>query len=369
MSSILCPFCFEKVDKKKLEYRCKNHPVPQPVPRLTGNNNPICPFCGRNVYLQVCPKCENEIPDQYIDAGNVLFAVIGPKNVGKTQFTTVLVHELERSFSTEFDVCLSTETSEYTTSTKARNESMLYSTLEVIPETNSAVQGENATSPMIYTLGRGSNKVNLVFYDTAGEDLNASDKMYNSTIHKYIANSTGIIFLVDPLQFDYVRNRISDKDCLPNKIDTSIQEVLSRSCNIIRTVNDNLKKSLKIKLAIVLTKIDVLTREPTNSQEEQIFFDSLSSVRANRDRGHYDAENFDKLNEEVERFVERATEGAFTQYVKNNFHKGYYRYFVTSSLGQAPKDHHQLCIRPNPFRIEDSMIWLLNETTHLIPKK
>ena len=54
----------------------------------------------------------------------------------------------------------------------------------------------------------------MVFFDTAGEDLNSEEIM--SSVNKYIIQANGIILLIDPLQFDSVK-MVQNQIGLPNK--------------------------------------------------------------------------------------------------------------------------------------------------------
>ena len=129
---------------------------------------------------------------------------------------------------------------------------------ETIQGTRSARADFSVRQPLVYTLsfmGRGmfgrkkiSQVVTISFFDTAGEDLNSEDTIL--TENKYIFHSSGIIFLLDPLQLPVVRTRLPDGIGLPAE-NTELEDIISRTARLIRTAR-NLKQDQLIDIPVAV---------------------------------------------------------------------------------------------------------------------
>jgi hypothetical protein len=201
-------------------------------------------------------------------------------------------------------------------------------------------------SPRVYT---------LVFFDTAGEDLDSTGRMMGLNLNSFISRASGVVFLVDPLQIPYINNRIH----MENKPHTggNVANMLSNIANIIRTNNSlKMKDPIPIPLAVVLTKADVLMKAPENDEESSILFGLNSSLNIEREKGKYDKTNFEQISAEIEEYMRRAVSKEFIQTVKEFTE---HSYFAVSSLGSNPTGN-MLTRGISPMRVEDPFIWLLN---------
>src|ERR1044072_3270814 len=128
MSKLTCPYCFEQFAFSEIAYRCLN-PNPARCPlqddhelakyqgtvvppklnrvfvppgawwravrrSLTGNPGkmPSCQCSERA--KKVCPSCHNDLPHAFGDIRMRTIALIGAKDVGKSHYIAVLIHEL-----------------------------------------------------------------------------------------------------------------------------------------------------------------------------------------------------------------------------------------------------------------------------------
>jgi hypothetical protein len=188
--------------------------------------------------------------------------------------------------------------------------------------------------------------VSLVFFDTAGEDLNDQDQM--SILNKYIYKSDGIVLLVDPLQLGEVRNGLEGRASLPDRT-TETADVVTRVTNLIRA-GRNLRERDRIgtPLAVAFSKIDAL--EPLLGPQAQIF------AGANHRNG-FDMADFQSVGSEVVSLLQRWEEGHLVNEVQTHYKD--FGFFGFSALG-SPPDPHGGISRIAPLRVEDPILWLLN---------
>ncbi|MGH9936710.1 MAG: TRAFAC clade GTPase domain-containing protein, partial [Blastocatellia bacterium] len=216
MRRLVCPYCFERFLSHRLAFRCIN-PDPsrcQPeedralaeyqrlvvAPKLPRVFTPekqwlgvpisaVCK-CGVKTSKMVCPRCHNDLPSQFGQTGSRTIALIGSKESGKSHYIAVLIHELTHRVGRDFKASLMALDDQTMKRYREDFESYLYKKREVIPGTLSARAQINVRYPLIYRFSRKVSKMllfdgkqitSLVFFDTAGEDLENQDVMSTET--------------------------------------------------------------------------------------------------------------------------------------------------------------------------------------------
>jgi GTPase SAR1 family protein len=371
----MCPYCFEDISIKKLHYLCTNrdckvseddelHAKWLDLPSFIRNQHVVthhpkdekCDLCRRTLNRRLCPECHNTLPQGIEDVEGIMLAVIGPKKVGKSVLITVLIQYLKTAFAKEFGTSL--HAADENTSTKSLEDyKRMYENHQTPSGTTSGKADVNTRRPLVYYLKFINSKktISLVFFDTAGEDMDNEDDML--IVNKYIAKASGIIFLVDPLQIPYVKKRIRVDN--PPREESNMATILGRACNIIRSIRKMRQKDvIKTPLAVAFTKCDVIIRDPESSEESTVVLGSDSSLTIDRKKGVYDSVNFKQISAEIESYIDNITEGEFTQVVKANFSE--YQYFALSALGSNPATD-RIDRKISPVRIEDPLIWLLHK--------
>ncbi|MDR1404671.1 MAG: hypothetical protein LBJ20_03790 [Candidatus Methanoplasma sp.] len=396
-----CPFCFSSVDLKNIHHQCTNPACtkiflrelddkkghkyrsknieeeidiensiflgkdpagPSPVTtkyHIIRDPSGICDICRKPVYKRLCPSCHNPIPQGAEEEGSTVFVVLGPKGVGKSHYIAVLINQLRNSFSPEFGATMSPATDRTTLKYRDMYYKRLYEEGRRLAPTMSYGESRESREPMIYYLrfleGDSPRVYTLAFFDTAGEDLSSTDTMRGLNINSFISRASGIVFLVDPLQIPYINTRIRMENKPPAGVD--VANMLSNIANIIRTNNRlNMKDSIRIPLAVVLTKTDVLMKAPENDEESSILFGLNSSLNIEREKGKYDRTNIEQISAEIEEYMRRAIPNGFVQKVRE-FRE--HSYFAVSALGSNPAGS-MLTRGISPMRVEDPFIWLLN---------
>lgn len=98
MAKFTCPFCIREYDKSKVLYVCPDCGTETTPSRFA--REPIkCKnsACGGLATLRKCPSCGEIIPKMALETPNLPFSIVGVSNSGKTNYITVMLHELGRS--------------------------------------------------------------------------------------------------------------------------------------------------------------------------------------------------------------------------------------------------------------------------------
>jgi len=198
------------------------------------------------------------------------------------------------------------------------------------------------------TLNRHRQAVNLSFFDSAGEDMQSLDTM--STEARYICAAAGIIFLLDPLQIDAIRQQVPvsmqptrDVKADPVNIVERLRELFERQHSLKAT------KKVKTPVAFVLSKIDTLFS----------ILDPSSGLRgAGEHFGHFNLRDSQSIHTEIRTYLDSWMGAGFSNRVDSDFVN--YRFFGVSSLGRAPTRQGRVDSIA-PIRVEDPFFWLLHQ--------
>ena len=314
-----------------------------------------CPQCNEVSRNRICSNCHSKLPNDIDSSDDMIFAVIGAKETGKSHYIAVLINIIKNVLSVSFDFAMQAATEE--TIRRYQNDfyRRIFVNKETITATQSGVVSRDVREPLIFLMkfqGKGflSNQlrtVTLVFFDTAGEDLNEEDTML--TINKYIYNSSGIIFLLDPLQIDTVRHSLPPGTPLP-AVNTEIESIVTRTTNMIRKAKKlKMNKKIDIPVAVAFTKIDALYPILDASS-------SLRSTARHNEMGKFDKNSVENVSMEIEAMLRNWAGNDFAQQISINFSN--YSYFGLSALGCNPQDTKKI-ERLLPHRVEDPFLWLL----------
>lgn len=391
-STFICPFCFEEHKISNIQFRCTNRrckdvedieltkyengdiSIPKmgkPTFRAASKGFSIpksakCPECGNSTYAVICPSCHNKLPESTLLGRDMIISIVGSRDTGKSHFVGVIINELIERISVKFGGAM-----EGFDDTMSRYRSgayqKLYMDMQKLDLTKSSVQDVNngAYRPLIFTLklkhkGFFREKVNsftLVFFDTAGEDLNDEDTM--NTVNKYICKSAGIIFLLDPMQFPAVRNQLDENTVSrASSVDwrqaTRSDDIMSRVSKLIR--NDKHMKSetkINIPVAVVFSKFDAIAQLiPEGS--------TILETSPHCNEKIFDMFDWHNVDNEIRSLLVEWGAESFMFQVDVNYTN--HAYFTVSALGMDnnPKENRKID-RPRPHRIEDPLLWILKE--------
>jgi len=405
MSKLTCPYCFEQFSFSEIEFRClgKNsaHCAFEPdeklaryeklsVPPMRGRifkadssvwrsirrsvtgapGGALRCQCGERTW-EVCPFCHHDLPTGFAEVKTKTIALIGAKHSGKSNYITVLIHELfSDNVGAKFDSSIfawdkAWDNEDTSKRYKDNFEQYIYGHNVVVPATVSATAKTNR--PLVYKfdlnrrsslLARKRKRVSLMaFFDTAGEDLDNIDVM--STEAKYIANSDGIVLLLDPLQMEQVRNQLQGSVKLPMKYTEPIH-IVGKTIELIQRFKGlrGQKANITIPLAVTFSKIDEILP----------LFDAGSPLRqdSNHD-GYFDITDAEIASENIKAHLAKWEGGNLDRVLKNHFQT--YSYFGLSALGVSPEANGRLSIGAAPFRVVDPVLWILHRQGIILGKR
>jgi hypothetical protein len=372
-----CMYCFEHYALSSTPFRCTSPPAicvwePDTVlDKAWGENKPVgrvvagkrfalsarCPQCTHETRKRLCPHCHMGLPQTTGECRNLIFAVIGAKASGKSHYIAVLIDQFRRRIGPDLDMLLEPLTDG--TMKRYRDDfyTPVFSQGVTIAPTRAAADDRRVQLPLVYALslsGRGitgrtkiHKTVSIVFFDTAGEDLNDADVM--STVNKYIYRANGIILLLDPLQLEAVRGRLGGSIVLP-EVNTETADIVTRTTNLIlagRKLRAN--AMIPTPLAVAFSKFDAV--EPLVDPQFQLRATSSH-------HGGFDAGDFAAVNGEMESLLAEWNGDVLLHQVRARFSR--YGFFGLSALGCNPEGTRKI---PNvlPRRVEDPFLWLLHE--------
>lgn len=388
MRSCLCPYCFESVNPTRVSFRCVNPDAtrcpleldnelaayhrlitPQLERRVFSANGtspgvPVSCRCGTPNPQRVCPRCHNTLPNEFGALDSYTIALIGASEAGKSHYIAVLIHELTKRVGHRFNASLNALDDQTTRRYHEEFERHLYTRGEIIKRTLSARANIDVRSPLVYRFSLEQRKflstrlrvASITFFDTAGEDLKAIDIM--STETRYIANSNGIIFLLDPLQIPAVGQRLMGSVSLP-AIHTEPNEIIGRVAQLIRQ-HRQLRATTKIDtpVALAFSKIDAVRR----------LMDPGSPINEASDHdGFFDLSDAERVNDSMRAYVAEWVGPDLDVFLRHNFRT--FGYFGLSALGAAPDEGGQLRMGVAPFRVEDPFLWILYRMGIIAGKK
>jgi hypothetical protein len=372
----LCPFCFEYFSMAEAPFRCtspavKCSPEPDNVladqwgdallqPRVIAPGHTAdsarCPSCNNESHKRICPLCHMEIPREMGKFKTCIFSIIGAKDSGKSHYIAVLINQIRRQIGREFGMHLGPINDATINRYNTEFSDPVFEMNTCIRGTLSGLADVKVRNPLVYSLnfkrknflGREKKRdkvVYLVFFDTAGEDLNDKDIM--STVNKYIYRSDGIILLIDPLQLDQVRIQLGSGVGMPD-MQAETADIIARTTNLIeegRGVGRDTK--IPIPLAVAFSKFDAV----------RPLIDGQFQLLASPDhRGCFDERDRKAVNTEMMALLDDWGGGEIVDMVGMRYERS--SFFGLSALGCNPHGTNSIP-RVIPHRVADPFLWLL----------
>jgi hypothetical protein len=376
---VLCPYCFQVWSTKVAAFRCTGsdesrcpREEDEPLGRLRGEAAPLAPRVfseegkfgrafavkpGKPVRCRcgaptrpVCPNCHSDLPQRFAEAPSRSMALIGTKASGKSNYIAVVLHELEHRVGPRFDGSLMLL--DDATRTRVDRELMprLYGQGLVLEASASARTDARIREPLVARLSLGAagsaSHSNLVFFDSAGEDLESLDVLEREA--RYITQSDGLVLLVDPLQIPAVREELAGSvELPPEPVDT--YKMLGRVTALLREARGIPgDRPIDVPLAIAVSKFDAV--RPLLPESHAVF--SFPSHD-----GRFDPQVARSVSAAVRSDLVGWIGERLDTFVKAEFAE--VSFFGLSALGESPVESRL----PNgvaPLRVEDPVLWMLD---------
>jgi len=298
----------------------------------------------------LCPYCHNDLPQSAGFAPATIISFVGASQVGKSVFLTSLVHTLKTLTPRNFDIFCTPINNEMGRKFKYEYEDPLIENGLLLDPT----QKEQQQEPFIFTFSFTDGnlpEINIAFFDAAGEGM--MDNGYMDIYAAHIRNSSGILFLVDPLQF----RSIGKKVALINGLDHDPADMDDPLSVLSGLVEDYIYKQANgvsdIPTAVVLTKSDLL--RPLQLEGEYIR--PQSRIFANYTHmGYFNLDAFAQVDYEVDEFLQ-AADPNFRNALKRRFAE--LGFFAVSALGAPPDATGRRVRTYAPLRVDEPFLWLL----------
>jgi len=183
--------------------------------------------------------------------------------------------------------------------------------------------------------------------DTGGENLESQDLMRENL--PYLGLCSGLILVVDPLQFPSIRQRLRGtrfEQHLPDEHpDSTTQAILGRLRNIL-----NEKQTGAVALALVITKCDVLL-------ESGLLSDANFWGRGNTDKRHdYSWDYHNDITGMFAAFMQENEPATYRSAI-NQF--PVHAFFGVSATGTAEKDDEGRFASIEPKHVLQPIWWML----------
>ncbi len=361
MAKFTCPFCIRDYNKSEVLYICPdcgNASKPKFMER-----EPIgCKHteCAGLATQRKCPSCGQEIPKMAIETPNLPFSIVGVSTSGKTNYITVMLHELSKSNALK--LALGSQTKD-TRDHQNKNRRLIYEE-HTRPESTQA----GTTMPQIWYIRnllkkRGNDVPTFTFtiFDGAGED-HENNIDNTSTVCRYINASKAIILVIDPLVLSKIRRGGAvDPEVLKNSL-AGFEGETKNAEDVINSVVAYIKAArgirstqmLNIPVAVVLTKFDTLLSHKGFAPNALIKRSSLTISD-----GKVNITEIQQVHEEIENWLYSIEEGSFINALQSHFKEFYF--FGVSSYGAPPKDANTLPDEIRPNRVLDPILWLFKK--------
>ena len=313
------------------------------VPSISG------PAMGSEGASRRCPHCSLDLPDNLEFVDNQFIALVGATASGKSHYVASLVRDLQRG-----DVLRHVGCQDFKAVSQKVDKHYykdyyepLYIRKEAIPPTQLGATNQ-PIQPLIYVMvfpGSPTRRINLALFDAAGEDVTQQERI--ARIARFIANASGIIFLMDPLAIPGV------VDLLPTHlvpIDSSDTEGFSMIDQVARQlrIEKNLapEAPIPIPAAITVAKSDLL----------KFVLDSQPQfLRQPEYQKGFSVQDFQAVNNEVSAFISAYDNPALLRSSRAFSKVGFFAVSATGAAEYKPGFYRNI----KPMRCPDPLLWIL----------
>lgn len=332
---------------------------------------------ARRLPHRKCPKCGYPLPYNIELARSLNIAVVGGNRAGKSHYIAAIIKGIGEGKIVNMNQswrmrCLTPEVlRKYKTNVFDPVNVSLQALSPSASYFDTASDPQNTThEPLIYELSlRLSDDIlpsllNLIIYDTAGEDYMHDDRLVQSA--RYVLSADALIFVADPVSmpglYQEIRARYSSTPNL--EIGTPLEDPVAAFTAIISMIEfeRGSRPGAKLKslpIAIMLSKSDLL--EKFNSYRDQFYF--LKEPAYN---GGIDMTDIGHVNTAVREVLIKYKEEGL---IKASHDLQCKSFFATSATGQPPEkkpsSQSAMFSAIRPLRCLDPILWILYQLGYI----
>ena len=367
--SILCPFCFNKLNPGKLFYRCNCKEPGTANYHIIENRKAdskgfcTCDLCNHTTTKKVCYICRKELPADILENDTKIISIVGAANSGKSYYVGTLLRQImeKHIFSTMGTKRISTKWvvgsgDEYAKRFKKPLESQ-----SILPPTQKNTDIVKDNPPILIELMYETKKLfgthtvqnTYSFFDAAGETFENEDDL--AAITPYIAHSEGIVLILDPCQIPHVDAAVSAvKPNLSKASDKTYSDILNNTASVVRTSQRlTVNNKIKIPLCIAFSKWDLLIETPN-----LLPGDLMVSKPSQYNLSGYNASAIETISSEI-RSLLMQWEPNLVNLAESSFEE--VKYFGFSAWGSSKSATNGKAPPIASFRVEDPMLFILNK--------
>lgn len=343
---VFCPYCRRRRAEGEIRFRCHADYGCAAVQGGRFSRPAVC-VRGHPILDRVC-ACGERLPTGYASHGGSVVAVVGAVGAGKTTYLTVLVRVMREVVAGRLGVTFGAADDD--SDRRYRElENQLYDEGRALPGTQAETR-RNPRRPLIFKLERGGRQRRttfLLFYDTAGDDL--EDEAHAQHVAAYLSVARGMIFLVDPSHLD-VGTDLADtsRSGRPTGV-PGPRDVLEYATRPLPLGRRGMRRRTRIQVpvAVTLTKVDALAE----SLKRQ------SAIHRPGSFEHPDPDDRAAVHEQVRALLHRWNSGLEERLSINYETVGY---FGVSPLGAALEGGLVPDDGVRPHRVADPLLWILD---------
>lgn len=391
----ICPFCYNRFTLDQVEYRVSHPKAPQSkdeklsdyydnavnqgpiISRASGGlnrlkNRFVAPrsvqdsATGHPADVRICPHCHNPLPNFFDRIESHIISIIGGRGSGKTSYIAVLINEIKRQgYSLNLSLFPQDVGIYPNELTSLRYQKKYYDPLyNNLKEFGQTQDSERDVYPLIYELRsnkkqRGKKKnLFLVFYDTAGENLNQLNRM--ERMANFVTNSSGIIFLLDSFQVPKVAEELKKQGVSITAAQGGFHGVLDQLKQLLeKQERITMNQQSRTPMAMAFSKFDELIRQGLVPSDYELCHKSH-----HEDHGLYNGEEVETISEEIKSLLAEWGHQAFLEDTASVFR--HHAFFGISAFGETPKGGRLTDVRPH--RALDPLLWILDQLDFSLPK-
>lgn len=166
----------------------------------------LAAFPVERLARRVCPSCETAWPPDLDTRQAHILAVVGLNGAGKTNYLAAALTQATRSQGLEpFGVTEFAAADDETAKRLHHYTTSLYRHGKVLDRT--LPDAETARIPLTFRVAvRGREPILMMTHDISGEIL--MDYKQRARVTPFLSRASAVIFLVDPVEFDVIRDRL-----------------------------------------------------------------------------------------------------------------------------------------------------------------